>query len=87
MDESHDQSTQHESTDARPQAGLPEPQFCSLPVYKGRITFQICFESVQKKHLKRGKKFERLSDWNFSSFARKWAKTGHEFNKVFQMVE
>ena len=88
MDESHDQSTQHESTDARPQAGLPEPQFCSLPVYKGRITCQICFESVQKKHLKRGKKFERLSDWsNFSSFARKWAKTGHEFNKVFQMVE
>ena len=84
MDESHDQSTQHELTDARPQACLPEPQYCSLPVYKGRITCQICFENVQKKHLKRGQKCERLSDWrNFSSFARKWAKTDHEFNKVF----
>eukprot|EP00112_Aurelia_sp_Birch-Aquarium-sp1_P004612 Seg1523.1 transcript_id=Seg1523.1/GoldUCD/mRNA.D3Y31 product="hypothetical protein" protein_id=Seg1523.1/GoldUCD/D3Y31 len=88
MDEGHDKSTQHESTDARPQAGLSEPKFCSLPVYKGPITCQICFESVQKKHFKRGKKFERLSDWsNFSCFARKWAKADHEFNKVFQMVD
>ena len=76
MDESHDQSTQHESTDARPQAGLPEPQFCSLPVYKGRITCQICFESVQKKHLKRGKKFERLSD--FIAFAQEEAEKARQ---------
>ncbi len=83
-----DEIKTNEEIDARQQPGPPEPKFCSLPLYKGRITCQICFESVGKKHLKRGiKKFERLSDWsNFNIFAKRWAKTDHEFKKVLQMV-
>ncbi len=61
IDESHDQSTQHVST----QAGLSEPTFCSLPVYKGYISCQICFQSIQKKRFKHRKNFEKLSDFFF----------------------
>ena len=80
--------SQRSQTDARLENGLPEPQFCSLPVYKGRITCQICFESIQKKHRKGRRKFEKLSNCsNFLSFARKWAETDHKFNNVLKMVD
>ena len=80
--------SQRSQTDARLENGLPEPQFCSLQVYKGRITCQICFESIQKKHRKGRRKFEKLSSCsNFLSFARKWAETDHKFNNVLKMVD
>ena len=56
-------------------------------IYSGRVTCVICFESCLKKNSKRCN-FEtiRKKD-NFRTFAERWTKYDHEFNKVFSLVD
>ena len=92
MDESCDQLTHHDTTmrsqqtqtDARLETGLPEPQFCSLPIYTGRIICQICFDSMQKKHRKGRRKFDKLSNYRKFVFCQKMGKDRSQVQQSFK---
>lgn len=48
-------------------------------VVKGRIIYQICFESTSKKHPHRNQ-FEKIT--NLEKFAQRWQDYDHKYNKA-----